>query len=80
MGSKIKRSAKQDRNRKSGQNLMYKAENRREKSHIRRIKLHLKRYGLNDRTACDDLMKYATKVGLHAVESARNFVAQRRAH
>lgn len=69
-----KKSAKFDRCRKSGQNLSYKGEHRHEKSHIRRIKAHISRYGVEDKVATSWLMKYAEKLGLNAVNSAREFL------
>jgi hypothetical protein len=74
-----KAGAKVGRNRKSGQNGAYKSEHRHEKSHIRRIKKHLGRYGVNDTGAVASMMKYAEGLGLHALNSAKEFVALQRA-
>lgn len=74
MGSKTKSSAKHGRNRKSGQNLIYKAENRREKSHVKRIRCHLKRFGMGDQVSREALVRYAGKVGLNALSSAKHFL------
>jgi len=70
-----KKSAKFDRQRKSGQNLAYKGEHRHEKSHIRRIKAHMTRFK-HDKAAETELMRYAEKLGLNAMNSAREFLAQ----
>ena len=72
--AKQKKSDKQDKKRKSGQNLAYKAAQRHEKSHVRRIKKHLKRYGRHDKVSTDALISYATKLGLHQLNSAREFL------
>lgn len=77
MGSKVKASAKHGRNRKSGQNLVYKSEQRREKSHVTRIRRHILRFGVTDGRACEALMNYAEKLGLNALQSAREFVRER---
>jgi hypothetical protein len=69
-----KKSRKHSRNRKSGQNLVYKAEHRHEKGHVRRIKRHLNRYGFGDAVASKALMDYAVNVNLHAVNSVKEFM------
>jgi hypothetical protein len=74
MTAKQKTQRKYGRNRKSGQNIAYKLEHRREKSHVRRIKRHLLRYG-RDEAACSALIRYATDVGLHVVRSAEVVIA-----
>ena len=72
--AKQKKSSKADKHRKSGQNLAYKGEHRHEKSHIRRIKAHMTRFK-HDKVAESMLMKYAEKLGLNAINSAREFIA-----
>lgn len=71
-----KKSAKWDRQRKSGQNLAYKQENRHTKSHVNRMKKHIAKYGVQDKTATGMLLKYAENLGLNALNSAREFIAQ----
>lgn len=71
--AKQKKADKADKKRKSGQNMAYKAELRHEKGHIRRLKVHLGRYGYA-KDAADALMRYATRVGLHATNSATEFL------
>ena len=73
--AKQKKSSKADTKRKSGQNLAYKGEHRHEKSHIRRIKAHMNRFA-HDKVAETELMRYAEKLGLNAINSAREFIAQ----
>lgn len=68
------KSRKLDRNRKSGQNLVYKNEHRHEKSHIRRIKKHILRYG-KDPIATERLLKYGEHLGLHVFNSVKEFIA-----
>ncbi len=75
--AKQKKSSKADKHRKSGQNLAYKGEHRHEKSHIRRIKAHMTRFH-NDKVAESMLMKYAEKLGLNALNSAKQFLIQHR--
>ena len=72
---KQKKSSKADKHRKSGQNLAYKGEHRHEKSHIRRIKAHMTRFK-HDKVAESMLMKYAEKLGLNALNSAKEFLDQ----
>jgi len=72
-----KKSRKWDRNRKCGQNLRYKAENRHEKSHIRRIRKHVVRYGI-DSMAISRLLKLAESLGINALNSAKEFIAEQR--
>ena len=78
MGSKTKSSAKHGRNRKSGQNTVYKAEHRREKGHVNRIRKHLLRYGTKDVQACEAMLRFATAVGLEPLRKAQNVVAELR--
>jgi len=73
--AKQKKSSKADTKRKSGQNLAYKGEHRHEKSHIRRIKAHMTRFK-HDKVAEAQLMKYAEGLGLNALNSAKDFLAQ----
>jgi hypothetical protein len=62
--SSSKKQRKYGRNTKSPHNVMYKNENRHEKSHIRRIKKHLKRYGESDKVATEALTNYEIKAGI----------------
>ena len=78
MGSKTKSSAKHGRNRKSGQNTVYKAEHRREKGHVNRIRSHLRRFGTGDLVACEAIVRFAGLVGLEHLRKAQNVVAELR--
>jgi len=57
------KNSKQDRTRKSAQNLRYRNENRHAKSHIKRITKHLARYSENDKIAAAALTNYKAKAG-----------------
>lgn len=46
MAKQAKKSKKQGRNAKSGQNAAYQREDRHTKSHVRRIKAHIARYAV----------------------------------
>ena len=62
---KTKKQRKHGRNSKGGQNARYKAESRREKSHVKRIARHLKRFP-DDHCAASMLTTYKKKAGIYA--------------
>lgn len=45
-------------------NIMYKNENRHEKSHVRRIVKHLARYGDTDKKAVEELARFKAAAGM----------------
>jgi hypothetical protein len=70
-----KKSRKHDRARKSGQNAVYKAEHRHEKSHVRRIRRHISRYGRStDANAA--LIRFSEQIGLKVLQSSQEFLKQ----
>lgn len=74
MADKNSKSSKRDRQRKSGQNLSYKAEHRHEKGHVKRLIRHFERYGYA-KDAADALMKYATILGLKVTQQTQAIIA-----
>lgn len=74
--SQQKPSKKHGRNKKSGQNLIYRNELRHEKSHVRRIRKHIARYGSADVAAVESLLRLSEPLGLHAVRSAKEFIGK----
>ncbi len=56
---------KMGKHKKSGANLRYKNERRREKNHIKRISKHIARYGSSDNVAAEALKRYKQAVGVY---------------
>ena len=75
--AETKKQRKWGRNRASAQNLAYRNELRHERSHIRRISRHMRRYGYSF-DAASALLRYAEKVSLTAVRSAKALIEQAR--
>ena len=73
MAKQKDKSGKWDRNRKSGQNLIYRSERRHDRSHVRRIRRHLERHGF-DPVAVEAAIRYATNISLNAVRSIQEFI------
>lgn len=69
MAGQQKKNRKQDRTRKSAQNVRYRNERRHEKSHVRRISAHLKKHP-GDKTAVNELTRYKAAAGYMSTRPA----------